>query len=157
MAELKPIPTSRFYWEVDGLTDKMVKSVTEVKFQAKTAGHEKPIASTKDGKTLWQTTSSGFEEHPEFTVEVYLCEGDMDCYNWMKGTIPASELGDGKWSENRKNGSIVAYDSGDQEILRWDFKNAWIKSYKVSDFASDSKDLAFETYQVLCEDIKRVK
>ena len=157
MAQLKPITASRFYVEFDNLTDKMVKSVTEVKFQGKTAGHEKPIASTKDGKTLWQTTSSGFEEHPTFTLEVYLCEGDMDFYNWMKGTIPASELGDGKWGDNRKNGSIVAYDPSDQEILRWDIQNAWIKSYKVSDFSSDGKDLAFETCEFVCEDIKRKK
>lgn len=155
MPELKPIPNSRYYVEFDGLTDKLVKSVTEVSFTGQTAGHEKPLASTKDGKTLWQTTSSGFEENPNVTVEVYVVEGDMDFYKWMKATMPKSEGGEGKWSENRKNGSIVAYDSEDTEVMRWNLTNAWIKSYKVSDFAADSKDLCVETYEIVCEQIKR--
>jgi len=157
MAELRPIPTSRFYCEFDGLTEKMVKSVQEVSFTGQTAGHEKPLASTKDGKTMWQSTSAGFEENPNITLEVYLCEGDTDFYDWMKSTMPKSEGGDGKWGDNRKNGSIVGYDSADQEILRWNITNAWIKSYKVSDFTAESKDLAAETYEILCEQVNRVK
>jgi phage tail-like protein len=156
MPELKPIPTSRFYVEVDGLTNKLIKNVTEVTFTGQTAGHEKPLASTKDGKTLWQSTSAGFEENPNFTIETFLTEGDMDFYNWLKGTMPKSEGGEGKWSGNRKAGSIVAYDSEDKEILRWNFTNSWIKSYKVSDFTSESKDLAVETFEIICEELTRV-
>ncbi|WP_414552418.1 phage tail protein [Anabaena sp. CCY 0017] len=155
MPELKPIPNSRYYVEFDGLTDKLVKSVTEVSFTGQTAGHEKPLASTKSGKTLWQTTSSGFEENPNVTIEVYVVEGDMAFYDWMKATMPKSEGGEGKWSGNRKNGSIVAYDSEDTEVMRWNLTNAWIKSYKVSDFAADSKDLCVETYEIVCEQIIR--
>jgi phage tail-like protein len=155
MAELKPIPTSRFYVEFAGLENKMVKSVTEVSFSGQTTGHQKPLASTKDGKTLWQSTSGGFEENPNVTIEVYLVEGDMDFYKWMKATMPKSEGGDGKWSENRKSGSIVAYDSADTEVLRWNLTNAWIKSYKVSNAGAESNELAFETYEIVCEQINR--
>lgn len=157
MPEIRPIPQSRFYCEFDGITEKMVKSVTEVSFTGQTAGHEKPLASTKGGKTQWQTTSSGFEENPNITIEVYLAEGDMDFYNWMKGSMPKSEGGDGKWRDNRKNGSIVAYDSMDEEVLRWNLTNAWIKSYKVSDLSADSKELAVETLEIVCEEIQREK
>ncbi|QIZ70400.1 phage tail protein [Oxynema aestuarii] len=157
MADLKPIPTSRFYVEFDGLTDKLVKSITEVTFTGQTAGHEKPLASTKGGKTLWQSTSSGFEENPNFTIEIYLIQDDMDFYNWMLDVMPKSEGGNGKWADSRKNGSIVGYDSGDNEILRWNITNAWPKSYKVSDCAADSKDLAIETLEFVCEQINRVK
>jgi phage tail-like protein len=155
MADLKPIPTSRFYVEFTGIENKMVKSVSEVSFSGQTSGHQKPIASTKDGKTLWQTTSGGFEENPNVTLEVYLVEGDMDFYNWMKATMPKSEGGDGKWSEFRKAGSIVAYDSSDIEVLRWNLTNAWIKSYKVSNAGAESNELAFETYEIVCEQINR--
>lgn len=157
MADLRPIPTSRFYVEFDGLTEKMVKSVTEVTFTGQTAGHEKPLASTKNGKTLWQTTSAGFEENPNITLEVYLVEGDMDFYNWMKSVMPKSEGGDGKWNDNKKAGSVVGYDSGDNEILRWNLTNAWPKSYKVSDCSAESKDLAVETIEIVCEQINREK
>ena len=157
MAELIPIPTSRYYVEFDGLTDKLIKSVSEVTFTGQTAGHEKPLASTKGGKTIWQSTSEGFEENPNVTIEVYVTEGDMDFYNWMLATMPKSEGGQGKWSSSRKNGSIVAYDSEDNEAIRWSLTNCWIKSYKVSDFNSESKDLAVETFEIIAEQINRVK
>lgn len=160
---VKPITTSYFYVEFDGMTDKLIKSVQEVAFQGQVKGYEKALASTKGGKTLRQSTSSGFEENPNFTIEVYLREGDMDFYNWMQNTMPTSyaagsgATGQGKWAENRKNGSIVAYDPGNNEILRWNITKAWIKSYKVSDFAADGADLAFETFEIVCEDIRRMK
>ncbi|WP_055075963.1 phage tail protein [Pseudanabaena sp. 'Roaring Creek'] len=156
MPTLIPIPTSRFYVEFDGLTEKLIKSVTEVTFSGQTAGHEKPLASTKGGKTLWQSTSAGFEENPNVTIEAYVVEGDMDFYNWMLATMPKSEGGQGKWSSSRKNGSIVAYDSEDNEAIRWSLTNCWIKSYKVSDFNSESKDLAVETFEIIAEQINRV-
>jgi phage tail-like protein len=157
MADLIPIPNSRYYVEFDGLTDKLVKSVSEVSFTGQTSGHEKPLASTKGGKTIWQSTSAGFEENPNVTLEVYVTEGDMDFYNWMLATMPKSEGGQGKWASSRKNGSIVAYDSEDNEAIRWTLTNCWIKSYKVSDFNSESKDLAVETFEIIAEQINRVK
>jgi phage tail-like protein len=157
MADLRPVPSSRFYVEFDGITEKMLKSVSEVTFTGQTAGHEKPLASTKQGKTLWQTTSSGFEENPNVTIEVYLIQGNKDFYNWLLAVMPKSENGKGDWSGNRKNGSITAYDSGDNEIMRWNLTRAWPKSYKVSDCASDSKELAVETLEIVCEQINRMK
>jgi len=157
MANLQPIPTSRFYVEFDGITEKMIKSVTEVNFTGKLAGHDKPVSSTKGGKTLWQTTSSGFEENPNFTVEVFLREGDMQMYNWFKAVMPKSEGGDGNWSGSRKAGAIVGYNSADEEVLRWSITNAWPKSYKVSDFGADKSDLCVETYEIVCEQINRTK
>jgi phage tail-like protein len=160
MAELKPVTTSRFYVNFDGLEEKMIKSVQEVAFQGQTAGSEKALASTKGGKTLRQSTSTGFEENPNVTIEVYLREGDMEFYNWFKGTMPTdyagAGAGDGKWADNRKSGSIVAYDPGDQIIMQWDLTNAWIKSYKVSDWDASGTDLAYETFEIVCEDIRRV-
>jgi phage tail-like protein len=157
MPELKPIPSSRFYVEFDGLSDKLVRSITDFNFTGQTTGHEKPLASTKDGKTLWQTTSGGFKQNPNFTIEAYLAEGDMDFYNWMLATMPKSEGGKGEWSKNRKNGALVAYDSEDKEIMRWKVTNAWVKSYKVSEFASDSNQLAVETFEIVCEQVDRTK
>lgn len=157
MAELNPIPTSRFYVEFDGLSQKMVKSVQELSFTGQTSGHEKPLASTKDGKTMWQSTSAGWEQNPNFTIEVYICEGDMDFYKWMKATMPKSEGGDGKWGQNRKNGSIVGYNSEDKEVLRWNITNAWIKSYQLGDMATDKAELIVEKFEVVCEQMNRVK
>ena len=81
----------------------------------------------------------------------------MDFYNWVKATMPKSEGGDGKWSENRNSGALVGYDSSDAEIMRWSIKNGWIKSYKVSEFSSDSNQLAVETFEIVCEQVDRTK
>lgn len=155
MANLIPIPTSRYYLQFPGLQDKFVKSVSEVTFTAQTAGHEKPLASTKDGKTLWQATSTGFEENPNITVEVYLTEGDMDFYNWMEQTMPQSEGGKGNWFDNRKDGTLTAYDAADKPVMAWSLNKCWIKSYKVSEFSSESKELAVETFEIIAEQINR--
>jgi phage tail-like protein len=156
MAELNPVPTSRFYLEFDGLTEKMVAKVGAFSFEGKTTGHEKPIASTKDGKTLWQSASAGFTDNPDFDVETYLVEGDMDWYNWMKQTMPASEGGDGDWKNSRKNGALSVYNSMDEKVMEWKITNAWIKSYSVSDFASDGAEFVKETWSIVCEDVQRM-
>lgn len=159
---ITPITASQFYVSFEpGLTDKLIKSVQEITFQGQTQGAEKALASTKGGTMLRQSTSTGFEENPNVTIEVYLREGDMDFYKWFQDTMPKNYTngeasGGGKWAENRKDGSIVAYDPGGNEIMRWNMSRAWIKSYKVSDLSADSTDLAVETYEIVCEDIKRV-
>jgi phage tail-like protein len=155
MTEVVPIPTSRFYVEFDGLTEKMVASVGEMSFEGKTAGHEKPIASTKDGKTLWQSTSTGFADNPDFSIEVYLVEGDMDWYNWFKSITPKSEGGDGVGLAGRKGGKLTAYNSSDEVVLEWTVTNGWPKSYSVSDLSADGSELCKETFEIVCEDVVR--
>ncbi len=161
MVELKPVTTSRFYVEFDGMTDKLLKKVQEVSFKGQVKGSDKALMSTKDGKTLRQSTSTGYEENPNVTLEVYLMEGDKEFYDWMQSSMPTSYsgagAGGGKWADNRKDGAIVAYDPGDKPILRWELKKAWVKSYKVSEFSAEGGDLAYETFEIVCEDIKRIK
>lgn len=156
MADYSTFPTSYFYVEFDGITEKLVRAVTAPQFQSQTAGASKALASTKGGKEIRQTTSAGFEKNPNIVIEAYLCQSDMDWYNWFKATMPTKYGGSGKWSENRKNGSIVGYDSGDNEVLRWNVTKAWIRSYKVSDFSSESNQLAVETFEIVCEQLNRV-
>lgn len=155
MPELNPIPTSRYYLEFNGLEEKMIASVGEFSFEGKTTGHEKPLASTKGGKTLWQSTSAGFTDNPDFSVETYLVEGDMDWYNWMKATMPKSEGGEGKWKESRKDGTLTVYNSMDEVVMQWKITNAWIKSYSLSDLAADGSEFVKETFEIVCEDIQR--
>ena len=152
--ESRAITTSRFYVEFDGMTEKLLKSVQEIAFQGQVKG--------KGGVTRRQSTSAGYEEKPNFTIEVYLAEGDKEFYDWMEGTMPTSYSGargsgKGKYQDNRKDGSIVAYDPSDQEIMRWTIRQAWVKSYKLSDFSADGTDLAYETFELVCEDIERKK
>jgi hypothetical protein len=62
----------------------------------------------------------GFADNPDFSIEVYLVEGDMDWYNWFKSLTPKSEGGDGVGLDGRKGGKLTAYNSSDEVVLEWD-------------------------------------
>ncbi|MEA5467390.1 phage tail protein [Spirulina sp. 06S082] len=155
MAELKPIPTSRFYIEFDGLTEKMVASVGEITFEGEISGQDKPFSASKYTMNYWQSTA-GRQNNPNISIEVYLVKGDMDWYTWYKRCMPSSEGGSGYWGLYRKSGSLTAYNSSDKAVLQWNIKNAWPQSYSVSDLAADGNEFVKETYDIVCEDIERV-
>ena len=155
MAELKPIPTSRFYMEFDGLTEKMVASVGEISFEGEIAGQDKPFSASKYTMNYWQSTS-GRQNNPNIMIEVYLVKGDMDWYDWYESCMPMSEGGSGFWGLYRKSGTLTAYNSSDKAVLQWNIKNAWPKSYSVSDLSADGSEFIKETFEIICEDIERV-
>ncbi|MEM9539689.1 MAG: phage tail protein [Cyanobacteria bacterium P01_E01_bin.42] len=155
MAELKPIPTSRFYMEFDGLTEKMVASVGEISFEGEISGQDKPHSASKYTFTYWQTTS-GRQNNPNITLEVYLVKGDMDWYKWYERCTPMSDGGWGSWGLYRKSGTLTAYNSSDEPVLKWNINNAWPKSYSVSDLSADGSEFVKETFEIVCEDITRV-
>ncbi|UBF30550.1 phage tail protein (plasmid) [Kovacikia minuta CCNUW1] len=161
MAELKPIAASNFYFEIDGMTDMQFSKVGGVKFAAKVKGQDKPLMSTKGGKTVRQINSAGFEGL--FTMDVTtLMSGDSDStsakmYAWFKKCLPAAEKGEGKWLDSKKTGSVTAYDTDGNEVMRWDLKEAWPSAYKVGDLDVNGSDYIEETYTLTCENMNRVK
>ena len=44
----------------------------------------------------------------------------------------------------RKNGSIVIYNSADAEVDRWNFENGWPSKWSASDLSADSDDVMIE-------------
>lgn len=152
---------SRFYVEFDGITQAQIKSMAQISYEGKVTGNAKPIGSTKGGIHDRQTTSGGYDSNPAMTVEVYLCDHPLSAssqmYKWFQECLPTSEGGRGNWSKNRRNGSVVVYDPNGQEILRWDLKRAWPKKYSISDADVTGQDLAVETYELVAEQIDKVK
>ncbi|WP_200929932.1 phage tail protein [Nostoc piscinale] len=71
--------------------------------------------------------------------------------------MPKTEKGEGKWAESKKTGSIVAYDTDGNEVLRWDLKEAWPSQYKIGDLDVTGNDYIEETYTLTCENINRKK
>lgn len=161
MAELKPISASNFYFEIDGMTDMQFSKISGVKFEAKVKGQDKPLMSTKGGKSIRQINSAGFEGL--FTLDVStLMSGDDDStskkmYAWFKKCLPGAEKGEGKWGESKKTGSVVAYDTDGNEVMRWNLKEAWPSSYKIGDLDVNGNDYIEETYTLTCENLNREK
>lgn len=86
---------------------------------------------------------------------------------------PADSANDGLWkwftdirgkgfaltdrSGNRKNGSVVMYDSVGTEVARFNFFNAWPSKISTDAMSTDSNDAVKETITLICERIERVK
>ena len=158
---LSTTSSSKFYISWEGLEEMPLKSVTEVKYEAKTTGGQKPLECGKGGKTNRQSTSGGFDSSPTMTVETYLCgdptSASRRLSDWFNQAKPASDLGEGDWANARKSGSVVLYNpDGNKEIVRWNFVQAWVKSYSLGDADATGEELAIESFEFVCEKIEKL-
>ncbi len=165
MAELTPVAPSSFYLEIQGVVDddkkSIFKSVTIPDYQPKVQGGQQALGSTKDGKTIWQVNSAGWENLFSFEC-VCIASGDDDStskkmYEWFKNCLPSSNAGEGKWADNKKEGSITAYDTDGNEVVKWEFAEAWPSKYKCADLDVTQDAYLEETYTITCEKFNRTK
>ena len=63
----------------------------------------------------------------------------------------------GDRTNNRKNGSVVLYDSSQQEIGRYNFFNGWPSKISTDQMSSDSNEPVKETITLVIERLQRVK
>jgi len=75
----------------------------------------------------------------------------MEMFEWRK------QVEDGKYTEARKDGSIIMFDQSGSEKARWNFKNGWPSAYKGPDLSSDSSDAASEELTIAHEGMERIK
>jgi len=59
--------------------------------------------------------------------------------------------------DNRKNGSLVLYDSAFKEIGRFNFFNGWPSKISTDQMSTDSNDAVKETITLTIERLERVK
>lgn len=76
---------------------------------------------------------------------------DMTLFNWRQEVI------DGQIDSARRNGSIVVYDFANQEVLRWNFVNAWPSKLSASNLSSSSDEALIEELTIVHEGIERQK
>jgi phage tail-like protein len=63
----------------------------------------------------------------------------------------------GDRTNNRKNGSVVMYDSSQAEIGRYNFFNGWPSKISTDQMSSDSNEPVKETITLVIERLQRVK
>jgi len=73
---------------------------------------------------------------------------DRELYDWHRQIV----LGD----VQRKNGSIIVLDRKGFEVARWNFIEAWLTKYTVSDFNSTGNGVAVESVELAHEGVERV-
>ena len=74
---------------------------------------------------------------------------DRQLYDWYH-TVTQGEV-------ERKDGSIVLFDSRFSEAARWNFVGAWPTKYDAPDFNSTGTEVAVETLELAIEGLERVQ
>jgi phage tail-like protein len=72
---------------------------------------------------------------------------DRELYDWMLQTVQGDV--------QRKNGSIVALDRAGNEVVRWNFRNAWPAKWDGPDYTAKGNDVAIETLELAHEGVVR--
>jgi len=97
----------------------------------------------------------GMVKYADITLERHMdgTQTDADFHDWFREMFNLDGKGHG---ENlRRNGSIVKKHFG-QEVIRWAFEGAWIKSSKFTDLDAKSDGLLVQTIVLSVEEVYRV-
>jgi len=137
---------SRFSLEIDQVSWGFFKTVSGI--STETDVIETMVTNNKGMRIIQKV--AGQHKVGEITcTRVYT--GDDYFYAWRQQVI------EGKMKEARRNGSIVAYNSMDTAVVKWDFINAWPSSWKVSDLDAKTNDAMEETITITHEGITQEK
>jgi phage tail-like protein len=157
MAKGEILACSKFYVEIDGLTDLVVKKVSGISTTLQTAGDSKSYGVTKGGKSVIQATVTGIS-NAKVTVEYVATVDDRRLYDWFMDSHSQVSVGGGsKTKGERKTGSITLYNQGGEEAARWDLKGIMPASYKSTKLEAGAEGLSTETVELVYESLHRVK
>jgi len=143
----------RFYFEADGLTEKMVLELGGLSSETPAAGGDKVLGSTKSAINLRQAAPTRVKFAP-VTVK-FVATNNRDFYQWYED-CNKNDGGSSSWDANRKACSISVYDQGGSMKARWELQNAYPTKYEGPKLEAGSNDVANETITLVHEAINRV-
>lgn len=118
------LTSSRFYFEIDGVTSLIVKKVSGPSISMTVAGGDSAIGVTKDAKTQTQATIGGVEYDSKVSL-TYVGGNEADqqkLFDWYNKCHTDSYSGGGsEATKSRKTGSLVIYDPDGKEAMRFNF------------------------------------
>ena len=157
MAKDEILACSKFYVEIDGLSDLIIKKVSGIGITLEVAGDTQPFGVTKGAKTQMQATVTGCS-NSKITVDYVDTVEDNRVMQWYADSHSESIQGGGSANKGeRKTGSIVLYNQGGEEAARWNMTGLMPSSYTSSKLEAGSTDLATETVELVYESLLRVK
>ncbi|MFP8956048.1 phage tail protein [Natrialbaceae archaeon A-CW3] len=139
-----PMRTGRFKVEIDDIEVSGWRTI------------ELPSSKTEEGeyregdepdweKNIWgQTTFSALE------MERGVQPGDTRIYDWRE------EVRMGDLDNGRKKVAVILMDQEGQDVLKWEFEDAWIKAYRPGKLsASADDDVLTESISVVFDTVTR--
>lgn len=136
------LTSSKFYFEIDGVTALLVKTVSGPSISMTVAGGDSAIGVTKGAKTQTQAIIGGVEYDSAITLTyVGGNEGDQEkLFSWYNKCHPDAYSGGGSEAiASRKTGSLVIYDPDGKEAMRFNFTDLYPGSItQISSLSVDS-------------------
>ena len=156
------LTNSKFYFEIDGITDLFVKTCSGPEIEMEVAGGDAPIGVTKGGKTQTQSTIGGVKYSSGITL-TYIAGNEShhkklsDWYNSV--TVDGATGGASDATKNRKSGSLTIYDPDGKEAMRYDFTDLFPTSKKQTSSVGVDQggSLAEDTLEMKFTKVVRVK
>jgi phage tail-like protein len=146
------LTASRFYFEADGITEKVIKEISGLSVESTPA--QEIHGSTKGGIATRQATPT-VAKFTNITVKV-IASNDIKLYEWYQ-SCNKNMGGQNKWDSNRKDGSVSAYDQNGTMQARWEIERCYPCKYTGPTLTASSGDMATETLELVHEGIKRVQ
>jgi phage tail-like protein len=142
--------THEFVVEIEGIPSPGITKVSGL-----TDGEVDAIEQADGGSPFVHKIPSTIIKYGDITLERHMDGTDADAQFkawWQTMFLPD---GSGTAATVRKNGSVVKKEFG-QEVMRFAFEGAWIKSSKFADFDAKSDALLTQTIVLAVERIYRV-
>jgi len=139
-----------FTVEIEG-----VESPKITKVDGLSEGEIDAVEQPEAGANITHKISSGIIKYGDLTLERNMdgTKSDTDFKDWFEEMFKIDGTGTG--SQLRRNGSIVLKQFG-QEVLRFAFEGAWIKSSKFTALDASASGLMKQTIVLAVERMYRV-
>lgn len=142
--------TDEFVVEIEGIESPGITKVSGL-----SDGEIDSIDQPDGGANITHKISSGIVKYADLTLERNMdgSQSDADFKAWFDEMFKLDGTGTG--SSLRRNGSVVKKQFG-EEVLRFAFEGAWIKSSKFTDLDAASSALMKQTIVLSVERSYRV-
>lgn len=144
MAERDPLIGAHFALDVDGVVSAFFKEASGFNNSSEVVTHQ---AVDAQGRTVIQKIPGTLTWD-----DIILRRGitdDKGLWDWRQKVI------DGLVSEARANGSVIMYNSMNEEVARFNFSNGWPSGWKGPDVNSEDQSVAIEEITITHEGLER--
>ncbi len=150
-----PLVANHFFLEVDGEVVSQLSEISGLDVELEVSDIQQQLAN---GQYAQRKAFS----KPKWTGEMSVkrlapVDATQDAlWKWFN-TIRDKGMSINNLSAERKNGSVVIYDSTLKEVSRWNFYNAWPSKISNDSFTVGGNDPISETVTVQYEKLERTK
>jgi phage tail-like protein len=150
-----PLIAQNFFLEIDGAVVSVLVSVSGLDVEMEVSSAQ---GVGKDGKSQIVKTLGGRNKQGDLTLtRIAPADATQDkLWGWFHD-IRNKGILQGDRTNNRKNGSVVIYDSTHKEVARFNFTNGWPSKIATDQLSVDSNDPVKENVTLTIETLERVK